>query len=113
MVPQQHSLNGGKQDFEVQSITDNESDEATASDCSDSDLLWRLSVQVNVPRGSNVQTSANPKPKKIQPRTAKLSETRSLIPSLIPAPSKRLPNTVNSQPQRPTRDGKRRLSLGT
>ncbi|XP_010424368.1 PREDICTED: kinesin-like protein KIN-14G [Camelina sativa] len=113
MVPQQHSLNGGKQDFEVQSITDNESDEATASDCSDSDLLWRLSVQVNVPRVSNVQNSANPKPKKIQPRTAKLSETRSLIPSLIPAPSKRLPNTVNSQPQRPTRDGKRRLSLGT
>ncbi|XP_010493958.1 PREDICTED: kinesin-like protein KIN-14G [Camelina sativa] len=110
MVPQQHSLNGGKQDFEVQSITDNESDEATASDCSDSDLLWRLSVQVNVPRVSNVQNSANPKSKKIQPRTAKLSETRSLIPSLIPAPSKRLPN---SQPQRPTRDGKRRLSLGT
>ncbi|XP_019097447.1 PREDICTED: kinesin-like protein KIN-14G [Camelina sativa] len=99
MVPQQHSLNGGKQDFEVQSITDNESDEATASDCSDSDLLWRLSVQVNVPRVSNVQNSSNPKPNKIQPRTAKLSETRSLIPSLIPAPSKRLPN---SQPQRPT-----------
>ncbi|EOA19892.1 hypothetical protein CARUB_v10000139mg [Capsella rubella] len=113
LVPQQQSLNGGKQDFEVQSITDNESDEAATSDCSDSDLLWRLSVQVNVPRVSNVQNSANPKPKKLQPRTAKLQETRSLIPSLIPAPSKRLPNTVNSQPQRPTRDGKRRLSLGT
>ncbi|KAG7610527.1 Calponin homology domain [Arabidopsis suecica] len=113
MVPQQQSLYGGKQDFEVQSITDNESDEAATSDCSDSDLLWRLSVQVNVPKVSNIQNSANPKPKKIQPRTAKLSETRSLIPSLIPAPSKRPPNTVNSQPQRPTRDGKRRLSLGT
>ncbi|CAL9231711.1 unnamed protein product [Arabidopsis halleri] len=113
MVPQQPSLNGGKQDFEVQSITDNESDEAATSDCSDTDLLWRLSVQVNVPKVSNIQNSTNPKPKKIQPRTAKLSETRSLIPSLIPAPSKRPPNTVNSQPQRPTRDGKRRLSLGT
>lgn len=67
--------NGGKQDFEVQSITDNESEGAT-SECSDSDLLWRLSVQVNVPRVSNNQNSANPKPKKIQPRTAKLSETR-------------------------------------
>lgn len=68
--------NGGKQDFEVQSITDNESDEAATSDCSDSDLLWRLSVQVNVPKVSNIQNSTNPKPKKIQPRTAKLSETR-------------------------------------
>ncbi|CAE6123196.1 unnamed protein product [Arabidopsis arenosa] len=113
MVTQQPSLNGGKQDFEVQSITDNESDEAATSDCSDTDLLWRLSVQVNVPKVSNIQNSTNPKPKKIQPRTAKHSETRSLIPSLIPAPSKRPPNTVNSQPQRPTRDGKRRLSLGT
>ncbi|KAL1212784.1 Kinesin-like protein KIN-14G [Cardamine amara subsp. amara] len=110
ITPQQ-SLNGGKQDFEVQSITDNESDGAT-SECSDSDLMWRLSLQVNVPRVSNNQNSANPKPKKIQPRTAKLSETRSLIPSLIPAPSKRLSNTVSSQPQRATRDGKRRLSLG-
>ncbi|ESQ32212.1 hypothetical protein EUTSA_v10003600mg [Eutrema salsugineum] len=111
--PQQQSLNGGKQDFEVQSIIDNESDEGTTSDCSDSDLMWRLSVQVNVPRVSNMQGSANPKPKKIQPKTTKPSETRSLIPSLIPAPSKRPPTTVSSQPQRPTRDGKRRLSLGS
>lgn len=68
--------NGGKQDFEVQSITDNESDEGATSDCSDSDLMWRLNVQVNVPRVSNMQSSANPKPKKIQPRTAKPLETR-------------------------------------
>ncbi|CAN7024007.1 unnamed protein product [Brassica oleracea var. botrytis] len=103
-----------KQDFEVQSITDNESDEGVASDCSDSDLLWRLNVQVNEPRVSNKQSSANSKPKKVQTRTTKPSETRSLIPSLIPAPSKRTPNTVTSQPQqqRVTRDGKRRLSLG-
>ncbi|RID43596.1 hypothetical protein BRARA_I00447 [Brassica rapa] len=102
-----------KQDLEVQSVTDNESDEGVASDCSDSDLLWRLNVQVNVPRVANKQSSANSKPKKVQTRTTKLSETRSLIPSLIPAPSKRTPNTVNSQPQqRVTRDGKRRLSLG-
>ncbi|KAL0738688.1 hypothetical protein Bca4012_014898 [Brassica carinata] len=110
--PLQQSLNGGKQDFEVQSITDNESDEGVASDCSDSDLMWRLNVQVNVPRVSNKQSSSNPKPKKVKPKTTKLSETRSLIPSLIPAPSKRPPNTVSSQPQRPTRDGRRRLSLG-
>ncbi|KAJ4900651.1 Kinesin-4 [Raphanus sativus] len=109
--PLQQSLNGGKQDFEVQSITDNESD-GVASDCSDSDLMWRLNVQVNVPRVSNKQSSANPKPKKVKPKTTKVSETRSLIPSLIPAPSKRPPNTVTSQPQRPTRDGRRRLSLG-
>ncbi|KAF2533028.1 hypothetical protein F2Q70_00032300 [Brassica cretica] len=109
MTPQQ--LNGGKQDFEVQSITDNESD-GVASDCSDSDLMWRLNVQVNVPRVSNKQSSVNPKPKKIKPKTTKVSETRSLIPSLIPAPSKRPPNTVSLQPQRPTRDGRRRLSLG-
>ncbi|VVB15225.1 unnamed protein product [Arabis nemorensis] len=113
MTPQQQSLlNGGKQDFEVQSITDNESDEGAPSDCSDPDLMWRLNVQVNVPKVSNIQNSVNPKQKKIEPRTAKLAETRSLIPSLIPAPSKRPPNTVSSQPQRPTRDGKRRLSLG-
>ncbi|KAJ0253145.1 Kinesin-like protein KIN-14G [Hirschfeldia incana] len=106
-------LNGGKQDFEVQSTTDNESDGGVASECSDSDLLWRLNVQVNVPRVSSKQSSANSKPKKVQTRTTKLSETRSLIPSLIPAPSKRTPNTVSSQPQqRPTKDGKRRLSLG-
>lgn len=67
--------NGGKQDFEVQSITDNESD-GVASDCSDSDLMWRLNVQVNVPRVSNKQSSSNPKPKKIKPKTTKLSETR-------------------------------------
>ncbi|CAN8255770.1 unnamed protein product [Cochlearia groenlandica] len=110
---QQQSLLGGKQDFEVQSITDNESDETARSDSSDADLMWRLSVQVNVPRVSNTQSSANSKAKKVQPRTtAKLSETRSLIPSLIPAPSKRTPNSASSQPQRPTRDGKRRLSLG-
>ncbi|CAA7061350.1 unnamed protein product [Microthlaspi erraticum] len=110
--PQLRSLIGGKQDFEVQSITDNESEDAT-SDCSDSDLMWRLKVQVNVPRVSNLQSSANPKPKKIQPRTAKPLETRSLIPSLIPAPSKRPPNTTaNLQLQRPTRDPRRRLSLG-
>ncbi|XP_056851896.1 kinesin-like protein KIN-14G [Raphanus sativus] len=107
------SLNGGRQDFEVQSITDNESDEGVASDCSDSDLLWRLNVQVNVPGVSNKQSPANSKPKKVQTRSTKLSETRSLIPSLIPAPSKRTPNTVSSQPQqRLTKDGKRRLSLG-
>lgn len=68
--------NGGKQDFEVQSITDNESDEGAPSDCSDTDLMWRLNVQVNVPRVSNIQNSVNPKQKKIEPRTAKLSETR-------------------------------------
>ncbi|CAH8381996.1 unnamed protein product [Eruca vesicaria subsp. sativa] len=105
------SLNGGKQDFEVQTITDNES-EGVTSESSDSDLMWRLNVQVNVPRVSNKQSLANSKPKKVQTKTTKLSETRSLIPSLIPAPSKR-PNTVSSQPQqRPTRDPKRRLSLG-
>ncbi|CAA7022449.1 unnamed protein product [Microthlaspi erraticum] len=83
--PQLRSLNCGKQDLEVQSITDNESDEGATSDCSD--LMWRLNVQVNVPRVYNLQSAANPKPKKIQPRTAKPLETRSLIPSLIPAPS--------------------------
>ena len=65
-----------KQDFEGQSITDNESDEGVASDCSDSDLLWRLNVQVNEPRVSNKQSSANSKPKKVQTRTTKPSETR-------------------------------------
>ena len=65
-----------KQDLEVQSVTDNESDEGVASDCSDSDLLWRLNVQVNVPRVSNKQSSENPKPRKVQTRTTKLSETR-------------------------------------
>ncbi|CAN8255766.1 unnamed protein product [Cochlearia groenlandica] len=48
---------------------------------------------------------------KLKHMNSKDNLLRSLIPSLIPAPSKRTPNSASSQPQRPTRDGKRRLSL--
>ncbi|XP_010524849.1 PREDICTED: kinesin-like protein KIN-14G [Tarenaya hassleriana] len=94
-------LNNGGQDFGGQSLTDIESDEGRASDCSDSDLMWQLNVQVNVPRVSNIPVIANSRAKKTPPRNTKTQETRNFIPSLIPPPTRKPPSTVTSQLQRP------------
>ncbi|KAG2316575.1 hypothetical protein Bca52824_019697 [Brassica carinata] len=64
-------LNGGNQDFEVHSITDNESDEGVTSDCSDSDLLWQLNVQVNVPTVANNKVQQTPKSRQGLPNSQK------------------------------------------
>ncbi|VVA90582.1 unnamed protein product [Arabis nemorensis] len=70
--------------FEVRKISyeeeANESDGTATSDCSESsNLMWQLNVQVNMPR-----VAASTKLKKNQ------TKTKSMIPSLIPAPTRRL-----------------------
>ncbi|KAL0797539.1 hypothetical protein Bca101_052713 [Brassica carinata] len=75
----------------------NESDEtATTSDGSESsNMMWQLNVQVNVPRAaasSNGSSGSSTKLKK------SLTKTKSMIPSLIPAPTRRLSLGANSSP---------------
>ncbi|KAG7653629.1 Calponin homology domain [Arabidopsis suecica] len=67
----------------------NESDETATSDCSETNLMWQLNVQVNMPRPASNGSST--KLKKNQSKINRVAaETRSMIPSLIPTPSRRL-----------------------
>ncbi|CAA7053253.1 unnamed protein product [Microthlaspi erraticum] len=69
----------------------NESDETATSDCSDTNMMWQLNVQVNMPRvASNGSLGSSTKLKKSQTKTSRVVETKSMIPSLIPAPTRRL-----------------------
>ncbi|XVF31437.1 hypothetical protein REPUB_Repub16aG0145900 [Reevesia pubescens] len=71
---------------EVGSTDDSSDHEAATSDCSDqTDSVW----QSNIPKITNVPNGLISKSKKQQLRTAKSTESRSLIPSLIPSPSTR------------------------
>ncbi|KAF2616886.1 hypothetical protein F2Q68_00040535 [Brassica cretica] len=86
--------------FEVRKIPyeeeANESDETATSDGSESsNMMWQLNVQVNVPRAaasSNGSSGSSTKLKK------SLTKTKSMIPSLIPAPTRRLSLGANSSP---------------
>lgn len=87
-----HSNNKDNQEYDAQSrrsdvISTDGSDELEAgtSDSSEPDLLW----QSNIPRMSSLPTVLGSKPKKINAKPMKRPETKSLIPSLIPSPSKR------------------------
>ncbi|KFK43213.1 hypothetical protein AALP_AA1G095200 [Arabis alpina] len=88
--------------FEVRKIPyeeANESDGTATSDCSESNLMWQLNVQVNMPRAatSNGSLGSSNKLKKNQTKSSK--EIKSMIPSLIPAPSRRLSlGAINSSP---------------
>ncbi|CAH2038502.1 unnamed protein product [Thlaspi arvense] len=86
--------------FEVRKIPfeeeANESDETATSDCSESNLMWQLNVQVNMPRAASNGSST--KLKKIQTKTTRVAETKSMIPSLIPAPSRRLSLGATTSP---------------
>ncbi|XP_021898893.1 kinesin-like protein KIN-14G [Carica papaya] len=109
------------QEFEVQRIryeaaTTDESDDAATSDCSETDLPWQLNLQLSETRATNIP-SLTSKAKKTQPKIAKATETRSLIPSLIPAPTRKLPNGIGSHIQKPGRqavaaDGRRKTGHG-
>ncbi|KAJ6737679.1 KINESIN-LIKE PROTEIN KLP-3 [Salix viminalis] len=98
--------------FEMASTDDSDELEAATSDSSEPDLLW----QSNIPRmtslpnpnvlGSKTKKTANP-------RGFKSTGTRSLIPSLIPSPSRKLPNGASPGLNKPGRqlvsaDGKRK-----
>ncbi|XVF05987.1 hypothetical protein REPUB_Repub06bG0009200 [Reevesia pubescens] len=81
----------GNQDYhqqrtrsEVGSTDDSDHDVAT-SDCSETDSGW----QSNIPKITNVPNGLTSKSKKQQVRTAKNTEFRSSIQSLIPSPSTR------------------------
>ncbi|XWS64476.1 hypothetical protein CRYUN_Cryun05aG0007200 [Craigia yunnanensis] len=81
----------GNQDYDQQLIrsevgsTDGSDHEAATSDCSETDSVW----QSNIPKIINVPNGLASKPKKQQLRTAKSTEFRSSIPSLIPSQSMR------------------------
>ncbi|KDP23424.1 hypothetical protein JCGZ_23257 [Jatropha curcas] len=84
--------NKDNQEYDVQSrrsdvlSTDGSEElEAGTSDSSEPDLLW----QSNLPRMGNLTNAVGPKPKKSNLRPVKRQETKSLIPSLIPSPSKK------------------------
>ncbi|XP_021821255.1 kinesin-like protein KIN-14I isoform X1 [Prunus avium] len=104
------------QDYEVQrsqyeAATTDDSDEleAATSDCSEPDMLWQL----NPPKVTGIPNGLGAKPKKPYPRPVRSPETRSLIPSLIPSPSRKPPNGVSQPLHRTGRqagpgEGKRR-----
>ncbi|XP_024030711.1 kinesin-like protein KIN-14F [Morus notabilis] len=99
-------LNGNKkdsQDYDLQrsnryemATTDDSDDqlEAATSDSSEPDMLWQL----NPPKATNIPNGlGGPQTRKTHPKPARSSETRSLIPSLIPSPSlsRKAPNGVS------------------
>lgn len=98
------------QDFDVRRdrCNDNDSDdlEAATSDSSEPDLLWQYSASKVAKNGLASRV------KKPQPKPAKSPETRSLIPTLVPSPSRKLPHGVSPTPhkarQSTTTDGRRR-----
>ncbi|KAB5529177.1 hypothetical protein DKX38_019258 [Salix brachista] len=80
--------------FEIASTDESDELEAATSDSSEPDLLW----QSNIPRMSslpNPNVLGSKTKKTTYPRVFKSTETRSLIPSLIPSPSRKLPNGVS------------------
>ncbi|XP_010528917.1 PREDICTED: kinesin-like protein KIN-14G [Tarenaya hassleriana] len=106
-----YNHNGRKEDqgYEVRKIRYEDSvatDESETSDCSESSLMWQLNVQVNVPRvpnGSNpsLLASSSKPMEKPQTRIGRAAETRSMIPSLIPAPTRRLSLGTMTSPAQP------------
>ncbi|KAG8649634.1 hypothetical protein MANES_08G113800v8 [Manihot esculenta] len=97
--------------FEVIS-TDSDELEITSSECSEPDLLW----QSNLPRLSGIPNGLGSKPRKINVKAIRRPEIKSLIPSLIPSPSKKANGVspVKSKPVRHpfTADVKRKTAFG-
>ncbi|KAL5565948.1 hypothetical protein UlMin_029112, partial [Ulmus minor] len=93
------------QDYDVQrsngrynemAITD-DSDElvSATSDSSEPDMLWQL----NPPKASSIPNGLGTPTRKANAKPARTTETRSMIPSLIPSPSpsRKIPNGAVSQ----------------
>ncbi|KAM1160236.1 hypothetical protein ACFX19_033872 [Malus domestica] len=83
--------------------TDDSDDQldAATSDCSEPDMLW----QQNLPKPTCIPNGLGSKAKKTNSRPIRSPETRSMIPSLIPSPSRKPPNGV-SQPLHRTSSGR-------
>lgn len=68
--------------FELRKIPyEEESDETATSDCSETNLMWQLNVQVNMPRAaaaaaSNGSLVSSTKQKKNQTKTSRVAETK-------------------------------------
>ncbi|KAJ8752479.1 hypothetical protein K2173_004767 [Erythroxylum novogranatense] len=95
--------------YEMGSTDDSDDLEAATSDSSETDILW----QSNLPTTSRIPKLPGPKTKKSNPKPSKGTETRSLIPSLIPSPSRKVPNGVSPATNRPAKplvsvDGKKK-----
>ncbi|KAJ6775406.1 hypothetical protein OIU79_018552 [Salix purpurea] len=98
--------------FEMASTDDSDELEAATSDSSEPDLLW----QSNIPRMTslpNPNVLGSKTKKTTNPRGFKSTGTRSLIPSLIPSPSRKLPNGASPGLNKPGRqlvsaEGKRK-----
>ncbi|XP_044499804.1 kinesin-like protein KIN-14G [Mangifera indica] len=74
--------------------TDESDPEAAASDCSEPDSLWQCSIPKvvsNIPKGPSTKTKKTP-----TKSFTRLTETRSLVPSLIPSPPTRRLSTGNA-----------------
>eukprot|EP00257_Ricinus_communis_P024431 XP_015584634.1 kinesin-like protein KIN-14G [Ricinus communis] len=82
--------------FDVISTDGSEELDAGTSDSSEPDLLW----QSNLPRAGSLPNGLGYKPKKTNAKGIKRPETKSLIPSLIPSPSRK-PNGVSSAKNKP------------
>ncbi|CAK7340594.1 unnamed protein product [Dovyalis caffra] len=88
--------------FEMASTDDSDELEAGTSDSSEPDLLWQSSIprMTSLP---NPNVLGSKTKKTVNPRGFKSTETRSLIPSLIPSPSRKLPNGVSPGLNKPGR----------
>lgn len=107
-LPQNKIRNNQDCDAQRDRCNDNDSDdlEAATSDSSEPDLLWQYSASKVAKNGLASRA------KKPQPKSAKSPETRSLIPTLAPSPSRKLPRGTSPPPhkarQSTTVDGRRR-----
>ncbi|XP_035548982.1 kinesin-like protein KIN-14G [Juglans regia] len=109
----------GSQDYDVpngryETATDDSDElEVATSDSSEQDMLW----QPSPPKPTSIPNGMGSKTKKTNPKSAKSLESRSLIPSLIPSPSRIKPPNGFSQPlHKPGRqaipvDGKRKNGI--
>ncbi|KAI4301733.1 hypothetical protein L6164_034980 [Bauhinia variegata] len=95
--------------YEIATTDDSHDLEIATSDSSESDLH----CQVHIPRSTSIPGAVGSKPKKsTQPRPSKVPESRSMIPSLIPSPSRKQ-GTLGSQSKKQAGagDGKRRSGI--
>ncbi|XP_058738499.1 kinesin-like protein KIN-14G isoform X2 [Vicia villosa] len=95
--------------FDIATMTTEESDELeiATSDSSESDMNWL--IQAPKPTAISNGLGSIKAKKSINPRPSKIPEIRSMIPSLIPTPSKKLPiPVIQARKNQGSIDAKRR-----
>ncbi|PNY10999.1 kinesin-4-like protein, partial [Trifolium pratense] len=96
--------------YEMTTMTTDESEEleiATCSDSSESDMSWLIQA----PKPTAISNGLGSKLKKpTNPRPTKIPEVRSMIPSLIPTPSKKPASPVTQARKNPGSTGLKRRS---